>query len=319
MQKPAGHTDKNSQNSWKYLLFLIILGFIGYLLAPEIRFYADKAYYGATDYFDSRPKKYVLFIGNSRTFYYDMPGIVRKIADSAGSKNLYIIEQHTTPGGQLEDHLASPKLQKLLQNDWDEIVIQGGGPENYQPLMREQFYRNGEALIAMVKPTNPVPKLFLSWAFAREEYDIYNREHKEWFENSYLPWYQYMVETGFPEKDRRIIDIYTPDFYPYDQANHFRNMQIDYIRLAQMTGAEVVNIGQAAESLRHSAPSYEQLTIDATHPTIQVSYLTALMFFAAFEKTNDVSAVSYIPSGVSEKEGKHIRNIVNSYLQGMKQ
>jgi hypothetical protein len=39
----------------------------------------------ALDAFDSRPARSILFIGNSRTFPYGMPYMVREMADSAGA------------------------------------------------------------------------------------------------------------------------------------------------------------------------------------------------------------------------------------------
>lgn len=102
-------------------------GSIGYLLAPEIRYYGDRAYYNIADRLDSRSPKFILFIGNSRTFYHDMPMMVRKVADSADSPYRFVISQHTIPGGQLSDHVASEKLNNLLHYKWDEIIIQGEG------------------------------------------------------------------------------------------------------------------------------------------------------------------------------------------------
>ena len=167
----------------------------------------------------------------------------------------------------------------------------------------------------MAKEVVPVPKLFLSWTFSLETYPRYAEGSKYWFEEQYMPWYQAMVKKDFPGQDQRILDIFSPDFYPYTPERHYRDMQTDYLRLAQMTNADVVNIGEVGQALRHSGADFETLTLDDTHPTIQLSYLCALMFYAAISNVNDVSAVTYVPAGVSDIQGERIRTVVNTYLK----
>lgn len=65
----------------------------------------------------------ILWIGNSYTFYNDLPTMTKKIAEDVG-----IIINNTTvlKGGQrLSGHLKNPVLHELLtKGEWDYVVIQ---------------------------------------------------------------------------------------------------------------------------------------------------------------------------------------------------
>ena len=50
------------------------------------------------DLLDSRPARSILIVGNSRTYYNDMPAMIREIADSAGSPAKFQIETSAKPG-----------------------------------------------------------------------------------------------------------------------------------------------------------------------------------------------------------------------------
>ena len=54
------------------------------------------------DHFDTRPVHAVLIIGNSRTYYHDMPSMLRRMADSDHARERYDIVMRAVPGGTLE-------------------------------------------------------------------------------------------------------------------------------------------------------------------------------------------------------------------------
>src|SRR4051794_25194805 len=53
----------------------------------------------------SRPQLRLLFIGNSYTYVYDVPGILRRIAATAGTGPTVLTEQIVVGGATLQRHL----------------------------------------------------------------------------------------------------------------------------------------------------------------------------------------------------------------------
>jgi hypothetical protein len=67
----------------------------------------------------------VLFIGNSLTYYNDLPGIVQTLADSAGGERLVVAEV-TGPDMALVDHWQIGEAQLEIARGWDVVVLQQG-------------------------------------------------------------------------------------------------------------------------------------------------------------------------------------------------
>lgn len=81
------------------------------------------------DWLDRRPAQRVLFLGDSYTYYNDMPSMVTEIADSAGSDIRYDITVRAFPNATLEGHWNNARTRSLLTEDnWDRIIVQ---PESY--------------------------------------------------------------------------------------------------------------------------------------------------------------------------------------------
>ena len=71
-----------------------------------------------------RPQR-ILFVGNSLTFANDLPAMVRRIGDIAGTK--IRTETVALPNFSLEDHLANRQSRnKLQRGEWDIAVLQQG-------------------------------------------------------------------------------------------------------------------------------------------------------------------------------------------------
>ena len=65
----------------------------------------------------------VLFIGNSLTYFWDMPGIVGQLASSKG--HLYYILQSTEPNVSLSFHVTYANTQAAINyTAWDFVVLQ---------------------------------------------------------------------------------------------------------------------------------------------------------------------------------------------------
>lgn len=72
-----------------------------------------------------RPGRRVLFVGNSLTYYNDMPSMVSRLAaGDAGARPLYAVS-FTGPGWSLQRSARDAKLRQLLEEvNWDALVLQ---------------------------------------------------------------------------------------------------------------------------------------------------------------------------------------------------
>ena len=66
----------------------------------------------------------VLFVGNSHTYTNDLPRIVAALATQRGVE--LETDRLAEPGVSLGDHLGARRLRRLLQRDWDWVVLQQG-------------------------------------------------------------------------------------------------------------------------------------------------------------------------------------------------
>ena len=74
--------------------------------------------------------KRVLFLGNSSTYVNILPQIISDIASAMGDTLIY---DFNTPGGYtLEEHSTdSSSLNKIMQGNWDFVVLQGSQRLSY--------------------------------------------------------------------------------------------------------------------------------------------------------------------------------------------
>ncbi len=113
--------------------------------------------HSAADLFDDRPARSVLFIGNSRTYPYDMPYMVREIADSAGAPETYQVRMHAPNGQTLADHWNNPRVRSLIEDHWDDVDS-------------ALFLDFGEKLVDAAAANGSRPTLFVGWNYGRSHY-----------------------------------------------------------------------------------------------------------------------------------------------------
>lgn len=107
----------------------------------------------------------VLFVGNSFTFYWNLPQVVGAMAASQGVPMR--IRQSTASGATWEQHWKGEKgltTQAMIKNDkWDVVVLQNHSTGAIdQPV---QFKEYGEKWIGAARASGAEPLLFLTWAY----------------------------------------------------------------------------------------------------------------------------------------------------------
>lgn len=191
--------------------------------------------------FDSRPTETILFVGNSRIYVNNLPAMVRRVADSAGSRVRYDTTMYAQANRALKDHWNDPTLRKMLGQKWDYVVLQGGSSEQLTPFMQSEFATYGGRLVDLVQRDGAKPVLLVAW---RPEPDYYPTVIRNVPPRSVYAW-----------------------------------IQDSYASLAETTGAATANAGWAFEAAADRTG--QSLTMDGNHPNMRGTYIAALMVYRA--------------------------------------
>lgn len=228
------------------------------------------------DRFDARPVHPVLTIGNSRTYYHDIPLMLRRMAESDHAKERYDIIMRAAPGGTLEWSWKDSATQQLLKQPWREVIIQAESNAQSRDDAEQRFFDYGKRLISEVKSNGAKPILIVNWVYGD---DLFKSNGNEPGMRSWL----------------------------YDK------IQGDYADLSRQTGAQLVNVGKVWELVRAASsdlPLYE----DGNHPTVQGSYLSALMLYVCLSG-RDGADVTYLPADMSAEQAATIKHVVAEWMQ----
>ena len=192
------------------------------------------------DLAEARPVRSVLIVGNSRSYFNDMPGMLRKLANSRASAINLEIETSMIPGGSFEMHWSHGRTKRLLGDGWDEVILQG---ESGAQTSREQAFRFqgfGAELAGISRVREGKPTLVVNWPY-----------------------------------DRSVFR----DYEGYDRAEHLAFLSRTNSELAQHAHLKRINLAGLWESVKTRHPSLA-MTTDGNHPTLAGSYLYALAIYA---------------------------------------
>lgn len=105
----------------------------------------------------------VLFLGNSYTYYQDLPSLVGRLLDSA-SDDMKISHRMIAPGGcTLEVHASTPKtVAAIEEHNWDFVVMQ---EQSMRPVVSpEDMLSAAKELQQAVNKSGAQSILFMTWA-----------------------------------------------------------------------------------------------------------------------------------------------------------
>lgn len=222
------------------------------------------------DRFDGRPARRILILGNSRTYYNDMPTMIRAMADSAKDPSLYEITVEALPGASFESLWSTPEAQTLLHERWDDAILQSESRAQGTEAFKTSFLTYGSKLIGAIHLTSGAPRLVVNWNYGAE-----------------------LFSGDDPDSGR----------VAYDRA-----IQDNTKLLGDRTGARLVNVGRLWSITRTDHPAIP-LTSDGNHPTLAGSYLFALALYADLSHA-DVGRVTYVPSGLDTATAITLRQAV---------
>lgn len=109
----------------------------------------------------------VLFVGNSYTFYYNMPEIVETMATSQGAQ--LMVERSNKPGAWWDFHTDQSEastLELIATGKYDYVILQNNSKSAYDP---DRFLTHGKILIDSIKSSGAEPLLYMTWG--RQDYN----------------------------------------------------------------------------------------------------------------------------------------------------
>ena len=105
--------------------------------------------------------KAVLFVGNSLTYYNDVPILVQGLADAAGGDSL-IIAVTAGPDMALVDHWNQGNVQKVIASrHWDFVVLQQGPSST--DINRDSLRIMAKLFAPLIASAGGKPILFSAW------------------------------------------------------------------------------------------------------------------------------------------------------------
>ena len=107
------------------------------------------------------PSLRILFIGNSLTYYNDLPGTLADIARTAG--DTIAVESATGPGYALIDHLQgrSGAVAAVKRGGWDYVVLQQG--PSTLAVNRDSLVLWTGMFDSIIRPTGARTALYMVW------------------------------------------------------------------------------------------------------------------------------------------------------------
>lgn len=109
----------------------------------------------------------VLFVGNSFTFGYDVPGLVEKLSPVRDGVRYKFSTAMLADGGQnLSDYVNDPRLLRLLeQNAWDVIVLQDRSVSIAYLDMQLSFQRASDWFAKAAQREGAAVVFFQTWPY----------------------------------------------------------------------------------------------------------------------------------------------------------
>jgi len=187
----------------------------------------------------AKTHKNILFLGNSYTYFNDLPGMVSSLATAAGFSASV---KSVAPGGQTLGGHVSSSLGQITSGDWDVVVIQD---QSQRPSFPEGYVYNyiipeAKTIVDTIRAKNPctVPVFFLTWG--KRDGDSQNCNNGNYF-------------CTFEGIQDRLTESYTTFAYLNQPAR----------------------VAPAGEAWRNYPNRGALFTGDGSHPSAQGTYLTA--------------------------------------------
>lgn len=102
----------------------------------------------------------ILFIGNSFTYYNNLPNVLKQLSEKAG--HTISVSMHAGSNKSLSDHLYdSDAILKIQDEQWDYVVLQ---EHSLYALENKASFENSlKQFVKIIKDKGSTPILFETW------------------------------------------------------------------------------------------------------------------------------------------------------------
>lgn len=224
-------------------------------------------------------KKEVLFIGNSYTYYNNLPDLVNEIALSFGDT---LMHESSTPGGSnFNAHSTNAQtLNKINQKQWDYVVLQAQSQElsfsHFQ--VANDSYPYAEILVDSIFANSSCtePLFFMTWG-------------------------------------RKYGDQSNCQFYPpvCTYLGMQQRLRENYLDMSFLHNASCSPVGMAWKKFIEIDSTLNLYSSDNSHPSIYGSYLAACTFYSSIFKKSAVGS-TYWPNAIDSASAYILQQIGSS-------
>lgn len=214
----------------------------------------------------------ILFLGNSYTYFNDLPGMVQWVAEKAG---IDLQTDSVTRAGAYLHQFADPadELYTTWQNlykqeEWDAVVCQN---QSFHPVKDPAAFRQAALDVQVLCKSGQKFVFYQTWAYK------YGSDK--------------LAGTGLT----------------YDEM--LTRMMDSYAGAADAVQGTVVPVGRTFGELRALHPEIELYNPDGSHPSPAGTYLAACLFLAVLSGHSPL--YFRIPETVSQEEGSVLRCIAD--------
>ena len=224
-------------------------------------------------------KKEVLFIGNSYTYYNNLPDLVNEIALSFGDT---LMHESSTPGGSnFNAHSTNAQtLNKINQKEWDYVVLQAQSQElSFSPFqVASDSYPYAEILVDSIFANSSCtePLFFMTWG-------------------------------------RKYGDQSNCQFYPpvCTYLGMQQRLRESYLDMTFTHNASCSPVGMAWKKSIEIDSTLNLYSSDNSHPSIYGSYLAACTFYSSIFKKSAVGS-TYWPNAIDSASAYILQQIGSS-------
>ena len=275
-------------------------------------------------------QKNILFVGNSLTYYNNMPQTLQKMVDESGLN--ITIDQSTKPGFTLGQHakytidtlgnmeeatdgLIPPTVDKIISKNWDVVVLQEATAFMLNEPQRSVYCEPAIFYLDSIIKTKG-GKTILYEGYAAPGKDSFPKQHCQlWLNMFYFNTSEHKKLFTTKEFIERVKDsLVCTDFF-HNSAEEEIELQLEYNRIAKKIGAFVAPVGYAFELCKVKYPSISLFdSTDNFHPSRQGSYLIACVFYK-FLTGLPLNKIKY-SADVNEVEAREVRYLVDLVPMG---
>ena len=187
----------------------------------------------------------VLFIGNSFTYYNEMPKMFSQLLRSEGiSAN---VEQIVNGGYRLRQYAdldtadGKTTWDRLQERDWDYVILQGQSAE--AALEEENFLQSVRTLCDRVRQVGAKPVLYQTWSYQDSS--------------------EKLNTTGM------------------SYGAFYKKIKEGYEKAAKQNNVQIAPVGDAFLMLNHPIGNLKMIRPDDFHPSLVGSYATAVCIYCS--------------------------------------